>query len=103
MVPRNHYRRVYDTPHVYIVGNPPPRVLYHHVIDRMNKYGQNHDCNCIPANPKTSEIATNGRKLLKNYRDIPEFSIHYYRHIFAKIGAHCKLALSFYFLFVWSK
>ena len=52
----------------------------------------------ILANPETEEIWTNGRKILKN-RDIPEFPIHYYRQIFAKIGTYGKIApFSYFFL-----
>ena len=46
----------------------------------------------IPANPENLEIGTNGRNIFKN-RDIPEFPIHYYRQIFAKIGTPGKIAL----------
>ena len=41
----------------------------------------------ILANPESQEIGTNGRNIFKN-RNNPEFPIHYYRQIFAKIGTH---------------
>ena len=57
--------------------------------------------NFILANSKTYKIATNGRKIFKN-RDIPEFPIHYYRQIFAKIGTNGQITL-FFTLFLGSK
>ena len=36
------------------------------------------------------------------HRNIPEFPIHYYRQIFAKIGTHDKITL-FFLPFSWVK
>ena len=47
-----------------------------HISNERNIYKDPIFYFCIPANPETSEIGTNGRKLSQN-RDIPEFDIHY--------------------------
>ena len=71
--------------------------IFKHAISNACKF----DKLCILANPETKDTGTNGRNIFKNM-NIPEFPIHYYRQIFAKIGTHDKIASSFFSHFLGS-